>query len=78
MSTVVIGGFSYAPKEKPFIEYFKRLRNIGLDDNEIRSKTPMLLKYFKEMVELDSHSSFVFKTKGARLEYLCNEFLKYY
>ena len=37
-------------KEKPFIDYFERLRNTGMDFDEIQTKLPQLQNYYHDMV----------------------------
>lgn len=43
-------GFAYSTREKPFVDYFQRLRSIGMSDNEIEAKLPQLEKYYFDMV----------------------------
>ena len=37
-------------REKPFLDYFERLRSIGMTDDEIEDKLPQLQRYYYEMV----------------------------
>ena len=42
--------FSFYSREKPFVDYFDRLRSIGMTDDEIEAKLPQLQKYYYDMV----------------------------
>jgi hypothetical protein len=42
--------FTFYSKEKPFVDYFNRLRSIGMSDDEIEAKLPQLHRYYYEMV----------------------------
>lgn len=37
-------------REKPFLDYFERLRSIGMSDDEIEDRLPQLQKYYYDMV----------------------------
>ena len=37
-------------REQPFLDYFERLRSIGMTDDEIKDRLPQLQKYYYEMV----------------------------
>ena len=41
---------SYRSTEKPFIDYFERLKSIGMTYDEIQSKLPQLQNYYFDMV----------------------------
>ncbi len=43
-------GFSYYRQEQPFLDYFQRLRSIGMSDDEIEDKLPQLQNYYFNMV----------------------------
>lgn len=45
-----LDSFSYKSTEKPFIDYFNRLLDVGFSMDEIENKLPQLEKYFREMV----------------------------
>ena len=45
--------YGYQTDESPFIDYFKRLKSIGMTRNEIELKLPQLLAYYEDMVKWD-------------------------
>ena len=43
-------GISYRSTEQSFIEYFERLKEVGMTYDEIQSKLPQLQNYYFDMV----------------------------
>lgn len=43
-------GIIYSSLERPFIEYFNRLKSIEMTISEIETKLPQLEKYYQDMV----------------------------
>lgn len=42
--------WEFMTTEKPFVDYFERLKSIGMSFNEIQSKLPQMQKYYHQMV----------------------------
>ena len=42
--------FTFYSKEKPFVDYFNRLRDVGYSDDQIEAKLPQLQRYYYDMV----------------------------
>ena len=47
---LIEGGWSYWASESTFVQYFDRLKMIGLSDMKIEGNLHMLNKYYKEIV----------------------------
>jgi hypothetical protein len=67
-------GYGYQSDESPFIDYFKRLKDIGFNRNQIKEKLPMILSYYEDMVKESDTDWFIFKNKKEKLQHLYEKF----